>query len=167
MTIAYVFFLPVEEQKWRKRNQSRVKEKPTTFFTKKPCSKTNVTQKSCTFWQHYRLVVVRFFLFWTFPAGFFVWDFSFNHEQHCYETAPEPLRRVKYSKHVKSDLCYYITWRNRPTELAGEHHLTRWMFWDYRTYLSPLQLKGIVKLVAVSQLSSYQPAKPCLLVGTW
>ena len=85
-------------------------------------------KEPCTFWQHYCLVVVRFFLFSTFPAGFFVWDFSFNNEQHCYETAPEPLRRVKYSKHVKSDLCYYITWRNRPTELAGEHHLTRWMF---------------------------------------
>ena len=46
MTIAYVFFLPVEEKKWRKRNQSRVKEKPTTFLTKKPYSKTNITQKS-------------------------------------------------------------------------------------------------------------------------
>ena len=128
MAISSVFFLPVEEKKWRKRNESRVKEKPTTLFTKKPYSKTNVTQKSCTFWQHYRLVVVRFFLFSTFSAGFFVWDFSFNHEQHCYETALVPLRRVKYYKHVKSDLCYNITWRNRPTELAGEHHLTRWMF---------------------------------------
>ena len=36
---------------------------------------------------------------------------------------------------------------------------------DYRTYLSPLQLKGTVELVAVSQLSSYQPSKPFLLVG--
>ena len=35
MTIVYVFLLSVEETKWRKRNQSRVKEKPTTFFTKK------------------------------------------------------------------------------------------------------------------------------------
>jgi len=76
------------------------------------------------------------------------------------------LRRVKYYKHVKSDLCYNITWRNRPTELAGEQQLTRWMFSskrDYRTYLSPLQLKGTVELVAVSQLSSYQPAKLFLL----
>ena len=32
-------------------------------------------------------------------------------------------------------------------------------------YLSPLQLKGTVELVTVSQLSSYQPAKPFLLVG--
>ena len=47
--------------------------------------------------------------------------------------------------------------------MAGEQQLTRWMFSsnrDYRTYLSPLQLKGTVELVAVSQLSSYQPAKP-------
>ena len=76
--------------------------------------------------------------------------------------------RVKYYKHVKSDLCYNITWRNRPTELAGEQQLTRWMFSsnrDYRTYLSPLQLKGTVELVAVSQLSSYQPSKPFLLFG--
>ena len=36
---------------------------------------------------------------------------------------------------------------------------------DYRTYLSPLQLKGTVELVAVSQLSSYQPSKPFLLFG--
>ena len=44
--------------------------------------------------------------------------------------------------------------------------LTRWMFTsnrDYRTYLSPLQLKVTVELVAVSQLSSYQPAKLFLL----
>ena len=71
---------------------------------------------------------LRFFLFWTFSAGVFVWDFSFNHEQHCNETALVPLRRVKYYTHVKSDLCYNITWRNRPTELAGEHNLIRWMF---------------------------------------
>ena len=30
-------------------------------------------KEPCTFWQHYCLVVVRFFLFSTFPAGFFVW----------------------------------------------------------------------------------------------
>ena len=110
--------------------------------------------------------VVSFFS--TFSAGFFVWEFSFNHEQHCYETALVPLRRVKYYKHVKSDLCYNITWRNRPTELAGEQQLTRWMFSsnrDYRTYLSPLQLKGTVELVEVSQLSSYQPSKHFLLFG--
>ena len=35
---------------------------------------------------------------------------------------------------------------------------------DYRTYLSPLQLKGTVELVEVSQLSSYQPSKPFLLL---
>ena len=55
-------------------------------------------------------------------------------------------------------------------ELAGEQQLTRWMFSsnrDYRTYLSPLQLKGTVELaiVEVSQLSSYQPSKPFLLFG--
>ena len=46
--------------------------------------------------------------------------------------------------------------------------MTRWTFsssGDYRTYLSPLQLKGTVELVAVSQLSSYQPSKPFLLFG--
>ena len=32
--MAYVFFFPVEEKKWRKRNQLRVKEKPATFFPK-------------------------------------------------------------------------------------------------------------------------------------
>ena len=32
--MAYVFFLSVEEKKWRNRNQLRVKEKPATFFTK-------------------------------------------------------------------------------------------------------------------------------------
>ena len=36
---------------------------------------------------------------------------------------------------------------------------------DYRTYLSPPQLKGTVELVEVSQLSSYQPSKPFLLFG--
>ena len=93
----------------------------------------------------FRCCKVVSFFFSTFSAGFFVWQFSFNHEQHCYETALVPLRRVKYYKHVKSDLCYNITWRNRPTELAGEQQLTRWMFnsnRDYRTYLSPLQLNG-------------------------
>ena len=53
-------------------------------------------------------------------------------------------------------------------ELAEKQRLTRWMFSsnrDYRTYLSPVQLKGTVQLVAVSQLSSYQPAKPFLVVG--
>ena len=69
-----------------------------------------------------------------------------------------------------SNLICVITSRdvNRPTELAEEQQLTRWMFSsnrDYRTYLSPLHLKGTVELVAVSQLSSYQPAKPFLLVG--
>ena len=52
--------------------------------------------------------------------------------------------------------------------MAGEQQLTRWMFSssrDYRTYLSPLQLKGTVELVAVTQLSSYQPSKPFLLFG--
>ena len=34
MPVAYVFFLPVEEKKCRKRNQSRVKEKLMTSFTK-------------------------------------------------------------------------------------------------------------------------------------
>ena len=41
-------FLACRKKK-RKRNQSRVKEKLTTFFTKNSHSKTNVTQKSCTF----------------------------------------------------------------------------------------------------------------------
>ena len=52
--------------------------------------------------------------------------------------------------------------------MAGEQQLTKWIFSsnrDNRTYLSPLQLKATAELVAVSQLSSYQPAKPFLLVG--
>ena len=48
-SITQIFFLPVEKKKRKKKNQSRVKEKFTTFVTKKPHSKTNVTQKSCTF----------------------------------------------------------------------------------------------------------------------
>ena len=32
-------------------------------------------------------------------------------------------------------------------------------------FISPLQLQATAELVAVSQLSSYQPAKPFLLVG--
>ena len=121
-------FLACRRKEMKKKKPIKSKRKTHDVFHQKPYSKTNVTQKSSRCWQHYRLVVVRFFLFSTFSAGFFVWDFSFNHEQHCYETALVPLRRVKYYKHVKSDLCYNITWRNRPTELAGEHHLTRWMF---------------------------------------
>ena len=65
-------------------------------------------------------------------------------------------------------MFFHITWRNRPTELAGEQQLPRWMFSsnrDHRTYLSPLQKKGTVELVEVSQLSSYQPSKPFLLFG--
>ena len=76
-------------------------------------------------------------------------------------------------KHITnmSNLVYAITSRDvTPTELAGEQQLTRWMFSsnrDYRTYLSPLQLKGTVELVAVSQLSSYQPAKPFSSSWAW
>ena len=42
-------FLARRKKNEKKRNQSRVKKKLTTFLTKKPHSKTNVTQKSCTF----------------------------------------------------------------------------------------------------------------------
>ena len=98
-------------------------------------------------------VLVRFFLFFsTFLPAFFVWEFS----TLLRNATSTWLRRVKYYKHVTSDLCFNITWGNRRTELAGEQQLT---------YLSPLQLKGTVELVAVSQLSSYQPSKPFLLFG--
>ena len=64
---------------------------------------------------------------------------------------------------------YNITWRNRPTEVgwrtAIDQMNIQFQHWDYRTYLSPLQLKGTVELVEVSQLSSYQPSKPFLLFG--
>ena len=85
--------------------------------------------------------------FSTFLPAFFVWEFS----TLLRNATSTWLRRVKYYKHVTSDLCFNITWGNRRTELAGEQQLT---------YLSPLQLKGTVELVAVSQLSSYQPGKP-------
>ena len=43
--MAYVFFFPVEEKKWRKRNQLRVKEKPATFSTKNRIPKRMLRKK--------------------------------------------------------------------------------------------------------------------------
>ena len=109
MAIAYVFFLPVEEKKRRKRNQSRVKEKLTTFFTK------TVLQKECHAKELHILTtlsfrcspwaVVRFFLLSTFENSFLTM-------KNSYHKALVPLRRVNYYKHVKFDLRDNITSRD-------------------------------------------------------
>ena len=96
-------------------------------------------------------VLVRFFLFFQR----FYQHFSFENSLTLLRNGTSTwLRRVKYYKHIKSDLCYNIKWGNRRKELAGEQKLI---------YLSPLQLKATVELVAVSQLSLYQPVKAFLL----
>ena len=98
----------------KKRNQSRVKAKLTTFFTKKPHSKTNVTQKSCTFHDILRTLLSRCCKVLSFFQRF-QQDFSLKNslltmnstvtKRHQYHA----LLRVKYYKHVKSDLCYNVT----------------------------------------------------------
>ena len=83
----------------RKKNEEKetnqVKEKLTTFFTKKPHSKTKVTQKSCTFQDILTTLLSRCLKVLSFFLNVFsriirLRIFSFNHEQHCYETALVP-----------------------------------------------------------------------------
>ena len=78
----------------KKKETNQELKKLTTFFTKKPHSKPNVTQKSCTFHDILTTLLSRcckvLSFFSTFSAGFLVWEFSVNHEQHCYETALVP-----------------------------------------------------------------------------
>ena len=79
MPVAYVFFLPVEEKKWRKRNQSRVKEKLVTFFTKnripKPVSRKRVAHAD-------NIIVSLFTMGWCkVLSSLNAWEFLFNNEK--------------------------------------------------------------------------------------
>ena len=114
MTIAYVFFSPVAEKKWRKRNQSRVKEKLTTFFTKN-CTPKGMSRKRVA---HSDNIIVSLFTMGCCKvlSSLNVWEFFFNHK------ALVPLRRVNYNKHVKFDLRDNITSRDvtkKSMDLAG------------------------------------------------
>ena len=101
-------------KKMKKRNQSRVKEKFRTFFTKKLHSKTNVTQRSCTFHDTLTTLSSRCCKVRSFFQRF-QQDFSFEsffltmNNTVTKRHFVVPLRRVKYYKHVKSDLSYNIT----------------------------------------------------------
>ena len=79
MPIAYVFFLPVEEKKWRKRNQSRVKEKLMTSFTKNRIPK-QMSRKRVA---HADNIIVSLFTMGCCKvlSSLNVWEFFFNHEK--------------------------------------------------------------------------------------
>ena len=80
MTIAYVFLLPVEENKWRKRNQSRIKEKLTTFFTKN-CTPKGMSRKRVA--QSDNIIVSLFTMGCCKKvlSSHNVWELFFNHEK--------------------------------------------------------------------------------------
>ena len=79
MPIAYVFFLPVEEKKCTKRNQSRVKEKLMTSFTKNRIPK-RMSRKRVA---HADNIIVSLFTMGCCKvlSSFNVWEFFFNHEK--------------------------------------------------------------------------------------
>ena len=80
MPMAYVFFLPVEKRKWRKRNQSRVKKKTlATFFTKIRIPK-RMSRKRVA---HSDNIIVSLFTMGCCKglSCLNVWEFFFNHEK--------------------------------------------------------------------------------------
>ena len=127
MPIAYVFFLPVEEKKWRKRNQSRVKEKLTTFFTKNripkrmsrkrvahsdniivslftmSCCKRKRVAHSDIMDSLLTMGCCKVFVLSTFENSSLTMKNSYH---------KVPSRRVNYYKHFKFDLRYNITSRD-------------------------------------------------------
>ena len=124
--ITQIFLLPVEKKKWRKRNESRVNEKLTIFFTKKPHSKTNVTQKSCTF--HDFPTTLSFRCCEVLPFNVFSRIFCLRIQFEPWATLLRNGTSTIASSIILQTCQNNVTWRNRPTELAGEQQLTRWMF---------------------------------------
>ena len=147
------FFLPVEKKKTKKKKPIKSKKNLEPFSRKNPIPKRMSRRRVAHSNDILRTLLSRcckvLSFFQRYQQEFFWFDNSLLTMNNTVTKRDQylALRRVKYYKDVKSYLCYNVTWRNRPTALAGEQQLTRWMFssiGDYRMYLCPVQLKKTV-----------------------